>query len=127
VRWSVRRTTIAGGRRRLRRRLYHARVRRPPSPAQVELPVTLVALAAGVAALVQALIALVVRAPEIHPHWARPAAAGILASAGLLSLLVARLRAGPSSSDRVRALRWVTLAVTLAAGGIALGAGITAG
>ena len=102
-------------------------MRRPPSPAQVELPVTLVALGAGVAALVQALIALLVKAPEIHPHWARPAAAGILAVAGLLSLLVARLRAGPSTSDRVLVLRWATLGVTLAAGGVALAAGVTAG
>jgi len=89
--------------------------------------VTLVALAAAVAALVQALIALLVRAPAIHPHWARSASAGILAVAALLSLLVARLRAGPSMSERVQVLRWVTLAVTLAAGGVALGAGLTAG
>jgi hypothetical protein len=101
--------------------------RRPPTPpAQVELPVTLVALAAAVAALVQALITLLVREPAIHPHWARPASAGILAVAALLSLLVARLRAGPSSTDRVRALRWVTLATAIAAGGVALGAGLTA-
>jgi lysylphosphatidylglycerol synthetase-like protein (DUF2156 family) len=101
--------------------------RRPPTPAQVELPVTLVALAAAVAALVQALITLLVRAPEIHPHWARPAASGILVFASLTSLLLARLRAGPSISERVRALRWATLVVAVAAGGIALGAGLTAG
>jgi hypothetical protein len=101
--------------------------RRPPTPAQVELPVTLVALAAAVAALTEALLTLLVRTPEVHPHWAPPAAAGILVFASLISLLLARLRAGPSRSERVRVLRWVTLAVAVTAGGVALGAGITAG
>jgi hypothetical protein len=101
--------------------------RRPPTTPQIELPITLVALAAAAAALVEALIALLVKAPAIHPHWARPAAAGILAFAALMSLALARLRAGPSSTDRVRALRWVTLIVALVAGIVALSAGLTAG
>jgi hypothetical protein len=102
--------------------------RRPPTtPDQVELPVTLVAVMAGAAALVQAIISLLVRTPQVNPHWARPAAAGILAFAGLLSLVVARLRAGPSTTLRVRRLRRVALVLVVAAGGVALGAGLTAG
>jgi hypothetical protein len=72
--------------------------RRPTTPAQVELPVTLVALAAALGALFQA----------------------------LLSLLLARLRAGPPTTERVRVLRWVALGMAVAAGGVALAAGLTA-
>src|SRR5581483_10278735 len=76
---------------------YHAAaMRRPPSPAQVELAITLVALVAGVAALVQAVIALALRPHPVHPAWAPGAAAGALAVASLASLLVGRLRFGPA-------------------------------
>lgn len=88
------------------------------------MPITLVALAAAVAALVQALIALVVKAPAVHPHWARPVSAGVLALAAVLSLGVGRLRTGEASSDRVRALRWATLVVAVAAVGVAVAAGV---
>lgn len=101
-------------------------MRRPPSPTQVELAVTLVALVAGIAALVQAIIALVLRPHPVHPAWAPGAAAGALALAGLASLLVGRLRFGPALQRSVVVLRWVTLAIAVAAGGIALGAGLTA-
>lgn len=101
--------------------------RRPPSPDQVELPITLVALAAAVAALIQAVIALAVRPRPVHPAWAPSAAAATLAFAAVLSLLLGRLRAGQATTDRVRALRWLTLAIALAAGAVALAAGVTAG
>jgi len=87
---------------------------------------TLVALAAAVAGLVQALIALILRPHPVHPSWAPAAAAGALAFAGLVSLLVGRLRFGPTIARRVVVLRIVTLVVALAAGGIAIGAGVTA-
>jgi hypothetical protein len=101
-------------------------MRRPPSPAQVELAMTLVALAAAVAGVVQALIALILRPHPVHPAWAPAVAAGALAFAGLVSLLVGRLRFGPALQRRVVVLRVVTLVVALAAGGVALGAGLTA-
>jgi hypothetical protein len=101
--------------------------RRPPTPAQVELPLALVALAAAVAALVQALSAVLLHAPGATPHWAQPAGAGILAVAALLSLLLGRLTAGRAGSVRVRALRWVTLALIAAAGALALAAGLSSG
>lgn len=102
------------------------RMRRPPTaPPQVELPITLVALAAAVAALVQAVIALAFRPRPVHPAWAPSAAAGTLAFAALLSLLVGRLRAGQATTDRVRALRWVALLLAVAAGVVALVAGVT--
>ncbi|HZS13646.1 MAG TPA: hypothetical protein VFC09_03515 [Candidatus Dormibacteraeota bacterium] len=101
-------------------------MRRPPSPAQVELAMTLVALAAAVAAALQAVIALVLRPHPVHPSWAPGAAAGALAFAALCSLLVGRLRFGPAQQRRVSVLRWLTLAIALAAGGVALGAGLTA-
>jgi hypothetical protein len=102
-------------------------MRRPPSPVQVELAMTLVALAAAVAGLVQALIALVVRPRPVHPSWAPAVAAGALAFAALLSLLIGRLRFGRASATRVFALRLATAVIAIAAGGIALGAGLTAG
>ncbi len=102
-------------------------MRRPSGPAQVELPVTLVALAAAVAALVQAVIALALRPRPVHPAWAPSAAAATLAFAALLSLLVGRLRAGRASSDRVRVLRWLAVLVAVAAAVVALVAGVTAG
>jgi hypothetical protein len=102
-------------------------MRRRPTAPQIELPVTLVALAAAAAALVEALISLLVKTPSVHPHWARPAAAGILAFAALLSLVVARLRAGQSTTDRVRALRWLTVLAAVAAGAVALAAGLATG
>lgn len=101
-------------------------MRRPPSPTQVELAVTLVALVAAVAALVQAVIALALRPHPVHPAWAPGAAAGALAVASLASLLVGRLRFGAAVQTRVVVLRWVTLGLALAAGGVALGAGLTA-
>lgn len=101
-------------------------MRRPPSPAQVELAVTLVALVAAVAALVQAIIALVLRPHPVHPSWAPGAAAGALAVASVVSLLVGRLRFGAAVTTGVVVLRWATLVLALAAGGIALGAGLTA-
>jgi len=101
--------------------------RRPPSPTQIELPITLVALAAAVAALVEALLAVLVRTNAVHPRWAQSAAAGSLAFVALVSLGVARLRAGQATTDRVRALRWVTAAVALAAVVIAVAAGVTSG
>ena len=88
---------------------------------------TLVALAAAVAALAQALIALVARPHPVSPTWAPAAAAGALAFAALLSLLIGRARFGPASATRVFVLRLVTAVVAVAAGGIALGAGLTAG
>jgi len=107
--------------------LYHASaMRRPPSPAQAELAVTLVALVAGVAALVQAVIALALRPHPVHPSWAPGAAAGALAAASLASLLVGRLRFGRALTVGVVVLRWATLGIAEAAGGVALGAGLTA-
>ena len=85
------------------------------------------ALAAAVAALVEALLAVVVRTNAVHPRWAQSAAAGSLALVALLSLAVGRLRAGQANSDRVRVLRWVALAVAVAAGAVAIAAGVTAG
>jgi hypothetical protein len=102
-------------------------MRRPPSPAQVELATTLVALAAAVVAVVQAVIALALRPHPVHPAWAPAAAAGALAFAAVLSLLVGRIRFGPAVERRVVVLRLVTLLLAVAAGGIALGAGLTAG
>jgi hypothetical protein len=101
-------------------------MRRPPSPAQAELAVTLVALVAAVAALVQAGIALALRPHPVHPAWAPGAAAGALAAAALASLLVGRLRFGPALTRGVVVLRWATLGIAVAAGGLALGAGLTA-
>jgi hypothetical protein len=101
-------------------------VRRPPSPAQVELAMVLVALAAAVAAIVQALIALILRPHPVQPAWAPAAAAGALAFASLLSLLVGRLRFGPAPQRGVIVLRVLTLLLALAAAGVALGAGLTA-
>jgi hypothetical protein len=86
----------------------------------------LVSLAAAVAAMAQALIALVLRPHPVHPAWAPAAAAGALAFASLLSLLLGRLRFGPTPQRGVNVLRLVALLVALAAGGIALGAGLTA-
>jgi hypothetical protein len=86
-----------------------------------------VALAAAVAALVEALLAVLVRTNAVHPRWAQSAAAGSLALVAVLSLAVARLRAGHAISDRTRALRWLALAIAVAAGGVALGAGLTSG
>ncbi len=88
---------------------------------------TLVALAAAVAALVQAIIAIVVRTRAVQPHWAPAAAAGALAAAAVISLGLGRLRFGPTVGVRLRILRWATLVVAVAAGGIAIGAGLTAG
>jgi hypothetical protein len=85
---------------------------------------TLVALAAAAAALVEALLALLVRTPAVYPAWAQSAAAGSLALVALLSLALGRLRAGQASSDRVRALRWIALAIAVAAGGVAIAAGV---
>jgi hypothetical protein len=87
----------------------------------------MVALAAAVAALVEALLALLVRTNAVHPRWAQSAAAGSLALVAVLSLGVARLRAGHAISDRTRALRWLALAIAVAAGAIALAAGVTSG
>jgi len=102
-------------------------VRRPPSPAQVELPLTLVALAAAIAALVQACFALLLKAPTVHPHWARPAGAGILAVAALVSLGIGRLASGPSRTPAVRGMRWAALGLVLAAAVIALAAELSSG
>jgi hypothetical protein len=79
-----------------------------------------------VAAVAQAFIALVLRPHPVHPTWAPAVAAGALAFASLLSLLLGRVRFGPASARRVLVLRVVTLAIAVAAGGIALGAGLTA-
>jgi hypothetical protein len=102
-------------------------MRRPPSPAQVELATVLVALAAAVAGGVQAVIALTLRPHPVHPAWAPAAAAGALAFASLVSLLVGRLRFGRALERRVVVLRVVTLVLALAAAGVAIGAGVTAG
>jgi hypothetical protein len=102
-------------------------MRRPPAPAQVELAITLVALAAAVAAVVQSIIALVLRPRPVHPQWAPAAAAGVLAFASLVSLLVGRLRFGRSSTRGVLTLRLSALAIALASAGVAIGAGLTAG
>jgi len=87
---------------------------------------TLVALASAVAAALQALIALALRPHPVHPAWAPAAGAGALAFAALLSLVLGRLRFGPTANHRVFVLRIVTLVIALVAAGMALGAGLTA-
>jgi hypothetical protein len=87
----------------------------------------LVALAAAVAAAVQALIALLLRPHPVHPVWAPAADSGALAFASLVSLLVGRVRFGRALARRVTVLRVAALVIALAAAGIALGAGLTAG
>ena len=103
-------------------------MRRPPSPPpQVELPITLVALAAAAAALVEALIALLVHTTQVHPHWARSVAAGVLALAALLALGIGRLRTGPPAIRQVQVLALTTSVLALAAAGVAIAAGVTNG
>lgn len=107
---------------------YHAPVRRPPGPPHrppaVDLPITLVALAAGVAALVEALLALLVHTNAVRPRWAQAAAAGSLALVSLLSLALGWLRRGPAAVGRVRQLRWITLLVVIVAAALAVAAAV---
>jgi cytochrome c biogenesis protein CcdA len=108
------------------------RMRRPPSnrpprparPLQIEPAVTLVALAATVAGLVEALLAMLVHVTNLHPAWARSAAAIALAVAGLLSLGLARLRTGPAPVRAITRLRWAAFALAVATVGLAVAAAV---